>query len=169
MASDVYLAASGYRLTNSSTVATTASICAPAAPMNAALVRQRRIERRPVERHPRIGGQPVKQIGLGAAFPHRQRNGDGVLLDDLVRRLPPDAGAHRGDQDAGGGQERQVAVQLALNHRRVGAEFVEHGQERLDLTVEGEERVGQGDAAHHRAETSPSFHCAPASSAAIDP
>ena len=62
------------------------------------------------------------------------------------------AGADRGDQDPRGRQERQVAVEFPLDHRRVGAELVEHGQERLDLPVDREERVGQRDPSHHRAE-----------------
>ena len=59
--------------------------------------------------------------------------------------------AHRGHQHLGGGEERQVAVELALDHRRVGAEVVEHGEERLEQAVDGEEGVGQRDPAHDRA------------------
>ena len=65
-------------------------------------------------------------------------------------------------------EERQVAVELALDHRREGAELVEHGQERLEQPVGGEEGVRQGDPAYDGAETSPSFHWSPASSPIID-
>ena len=75
-----------------------------------------------------------------------------MLLDHLVRRLAAHARPHRGDQDPRGGQERQIPVELTLDHRRIGAELVEHRQERLDLPVDGEERVGQRDTPHHRAE-----------------
>ena len=48
-------------------------------------------------------------------------------------------------------EERQVAVELAVDHRGEGAELGEHGQERLEQPVGGVERVGQGHATHDRA------------------
>ena len=60
--------------------------------------------------------------------------------------------AHRRDQNLGGGEERQVSVQLALDHGGVGTEFVEHGQHGLDLPVDGEEAVRQRNSAYYRAE-----------------
>ena len=105
-----------------------------------------------VQWQPGVSGQPVQQIRFGAVLPHRQRHRDGVLLDHLVCRFAAHAGAHRRDQDPGGGEERQEAVEFTLNHRGVGAELVEHRQERLGLPVDGEERVGQRHAPHHRAE-----------------
>ncbi len=74
-----------------------------------------------------------------------------MLLDDLVPGLPADPGPHRAHQDLGGREERQVAVQLGLDHGREGAELVEHGQEGLQKAVEREERVRQRDPADHRA------------------
>ena len=65
--------------------------------------------------------------------------------------LATDAGAHRGHQHLGGGEERQVAVELAVDDRRVGAELGEHREQRLEQAVDGEERVGQRDPAHDRA------------------
>ena len=73
------------------------------------------------------------------------------LLDRLVRGLAADAVADRRHQHLGGGQERQVAVELALDHRREGAELVEHGEEGLEQPVGGEERVGQRHPAYDRA------------------
>ena len=45
----------------------------------------------------------------------------------------------------------QVALELALDHGRVGPEVVEHGEEGLEQAVGGEERVGQRHPAHDRA------------------
>ena len=45
----------------------------------------------------------------------------------------------------------QVAPQLGLDHRREGAEVVQHAEEGLEQPVEGEEGVRQGDPADHRA------------------
>ena len=132
------------------------------------LVGQRGIQRRAVQRQPLVGGQPVQQVRFGAAFPHRQRRRHRVLPDHVVGGLAAHAGAHRRHQHLGGGQERQVAVQLALDHRRVGAELVEHRQERLDLPVDGKEASGNATRRTTEQNTSPSFHCAPASSAAIE-
>ena len=100
---------------------------------------------------PLVGGQPGDQVVLGLPLlPHGQRHRHRVLLDHFVRRLPAHAGPHRGDQHRGGGQERQVAVELAGDHRRVRAELVEHGERGLEQPVEGEERVRQRDPADHR-------------------
>ena len=73
-----------------------------------------------------------------------------MLLDHFVRGLPAHPGPHRGDQYRGAGQERQVAVQLAGDHRGIGAELVEHGEGGLEQPVQGEEGVRQGDPADHR-------------------
>ncbi|CCW13901.1 hypothetical protein EBESD8_44640 [Rhodococcus aetherivorans] len=67
-------------------------------------------------------------------------------------RLAAHARTHRRHEHLGGGQERQVAVELLLDHRRVRAELGEDRQERLHQAVEGEEGVGQCDAPHDRAE-----------------
>ena len=71
------------------------------------LVGQRGIQRRPVQRQPRIVGQALQQVGFGAAFAHVQRRRYGMLPDHMVRSLAAHAGAHRGDQHFGGGQERR--------------------------------------------------------------
>ena len=63
----------------------------------------------------------------------------------------PWPGAHGGHQHLGRREERQVAVEFALDHRRERAELVEHGQRRLEQAVDREERVGQRDPAHDRA------------------
>ena len=98
-----------------------------------------------------VGRQPREHVVLGLALPHGERDADGGLLDRLVRGLAADAVADRGHQHLGGGQERQVAVELALDHGRVRAELVEHGEERLEQPVGGEERVGQRHPAYDRA------------------
>ena len=114
--------------------------------------RDERVEVRLGQPEPRVGGQPVEQVvALGARLAHLQGDGDGVLLDRLVGGLAADAGPDRGHEHLGGGEERQVAVQLALDDRREGAELVEHGQERLEQPVGGEERVGQRHPADDRA------------------
>ena len=96
-----------------------------------------------------------------------QRDRDGVLLDDLVRLLAPDARPHRGHQDLGGGEEREVALELALDHRRVGAEAVEHRQERLEQPSVARKASGSATRRTTEHDTSPSFHWSPASPATI--
>ena len=97
-----------------------------------------------------VGGEAGQQVVLGLPLlPHRERDGHGVLLDHLMRGLPADTRPHGGHEHGRRREERQVAVQLAGDHGGVGAELVEHGQERLVEAVEGEEGVGQRDPAHH--------------------
>ena len=69
-----------------------------------------------------------------------------------MRGLAAYARAHRRHEDAGGGEERQVALQLAVNHGRESAELVEHGEEGFKHAVDSEEGVGQRHAAYHRTE-----------------
>ena len=126
-----------------------------AAPVNAAAVGQRGRRARPASRPRRSSaGQAVEQVvAAGAACSRMARaTATRVLLDRLVGRLPADAGAAprppapwwwRGT--AGSARAR------ASIDRRVGAELVEHGEEGLEQAVGGEEGVGQGDPAHHRA------------------
>ena len=66
-----------------------------------------------------------------APFSRRaERGGHGVLLDDLVRLLPADAGPDRGHEHLGRGQERAgTRASSPLDHGREGAEAVEHGEE----------------------------------------
>ncbi|SIF31027.1 Uncharacterised protein [Mycobacteroides abscessus subsp. abscessus] len=66
--------------------------------------------------------------------------------------LAADSGPDRRHEHLGGRQERQVAAQLTVDHRRIRTELIEHRQEGLDHPVDREERVGQRDTAHHRAE-----------------
>ena len=66
--------------------------------------------------------------------------------------LPAHPRAHRSDENLGGGQERQIAIQFTLNHRGIGTELLQHRQECLDLTVDGEEGIRQRHPAHHRTE-----------------
>src|SRR5581483_3434624 len=89
-------------------------------------VREQRVQPRPVQRDPLVGGQPVQQRVLPGALAHGERGRHRVLLDDLVRGLPPDALADGRHQHLGGPQERQVAVEFGLDHRREGAELVQH-------------------------------------------
>lgn len=99
-----------------------------------------------------VRGELVEQlVALGALLAHGEGRRDGVLLDGLVGLLAADARPHRRHQDLRRGEERQVAVQLAGDDGRERAELVEHRQERLQKTVEREERVRQRDAAHHGA------------------
>ena len=148
----MYAAAAGCASMMAVTRATTAATCAGAAPVNRSGSASRPSSAPPGARPSRSSpGQPGDQVVVGLALlPHRERDGDGVLLDHLVGGLPADAGPHRGHQHGRRGEERQVAVQLAGDHRRVGAELVEHGQRGLVQPVEREERVGQRDAAHDR-------------------
>ena len=115
-------------------------------------VGQRLLQRRAVERQPLIGGETIEQVGLATLLAHRQRHGHRVLLDGLVRDLAADPGTHRGHEDLGGGQERQVTLQLLVDDGRVGAELVEDRQERLEHAVQREERIRQRDPAHHGTE-----------------
>ena len=122
-----------------------------------------------VETETAVGGEPVEQVvGVGALLAHREGDGDRVLLDDLVGRLATDAGPHRGDQHLGGGEERQVAPQLALDDRRVGAEVVEHGASKVSKRPSTAKNAS-GRATRRTTEqlTSPSFHWSPASAATI--
>ena len=64
-----------------------------------------------------------------------------MLLDRLVRSLAANTLAHRGHEHLGGRQERQVTLEFAINDRREGAEIIEHGEEGLEESVEGEERI----------------------------
>ena len=66
--------------------------------------------------------------------------------------LAAHAGAHGRHEDAGGGQEGQVALQFAVDHGREGTELVEDGEEGFELAVEGEEGIGKRDAADDGAE-----------------
>ena len=131
----------------------TAATCCSASPVNDNRSASRASRSDPVQRQPLVGGQPVEQIVLHLALlPHGQGHRDRVLLDHLVRGLPADAGPDRGDQHLGGGQERQVALQFPVDDGRVGAEIVEHRQERLEQPVDRVERIRQRDPADHRAE-----------------
>ena len=109
-------------------------------------------ECRAVQGQPVVGGEPVDEVGLAALLAHGQRDRHRVGLDRLVRHLAADPGADRGHEDLGGGEERQVSLEFLVDHRGVGPELVEHGQERLEHAVQGEERVRQRDAAHDGAE-----------------
>ena len=82
------------------------------------------------------------------ALAHRERDGDRLLLDGLVRGLAPDTCAHRGHEHLGGGEEGQVALQLAVDHRGEGTELVKHGEERLEEAIDGKEGIGERDAAY---------------------
>ena len=75
-----------------------------------------------------------------------------MFLDHLVGGFAAHTGPHRRDEHLRRRQERQVAVKLSLDHRRVGTELRQHRQECFDLAVDGEERIGQRNPAHHRAE-----------------
>ncbi len=75
----------------------------------------------------------------------------GVAPNGLVGLLPPHPRPHRRSQDLGGGEERQLTAQFGLDGTVVRSEAVEHVQERLEQAVGGEEGIGQGDPAHHRA------------------
>ena len=98
-----------------------------------------------------VGGELGEDVVVGLAGAHREGGADGGLLDRLVGGLAADAVADRRHQHLGGGEEGQVAVELALDHGREGAELVEHGEEGLEEAVGGEEGVGQRDPAHDRA------------------
>ena len=98
-----------------------------------------------------VGREPPEQVVLRQALAHLQGHGDGVLLDGLVRFLASDAVADSGHQHLGGGQERQVAIELALHDGREDPELVEHGQEGLEQPVGSEEGVGQRHPSHDRA------------------
>ena len=130
-------------------------------------VGQHRIDRFPVQAEAGVGRQALGQVVGRRAFPQGEGDGDRVLLDGLVGLLAADTAAHRRDQHLGGGQERQVAVELALDHRGVGTEAFEHRQEGLEQAVGGEERPGATRRTTEH-DTSPSFHWSPTSSDVID-
>ena len=72
-----------------------------------------RVERGAVEGQPVVGGEPVEEVVAGGALlAHRERHRDRVLLDGLVGHLAADAGPHRAHEHLGGGEERQVALEL---------------------------------------------------------
>ena len=150
---------------------TTRATCSPAAPVNDRRSASRASSSAAGQPEAGVAGQAVEQlVAAGAALlAHGEGDGDGVLLDRLVGHLAPDAALHRGDQHLGGGEERQVAVELGGDHRRVGAELVEHGR---GTSGTGRRRRGRRRAAPPAARpstlTSPSFHWSPASSATIE-
>ena len=90
-------------------------------------------------------------VALGALFAQAQSGGHRVFLDRFVGLLASDAVTDRSDKDLGRGQERQVPIEFALDHGRVGTEVVENGEEGLKESVDGEERVGQGHPTNDRA------------------
>ena len=69
--------------------------------------------------------------------------------DHVIRRFPADAPTDRCDQHRGRRQERQIAIELPGDDRRIGSEVVQHGQRRLEQPVDGEEPIWQSDPAHH--------------------
>ena len=147
-----YPAAAGSADTRASTVATNAATCWRGGAHEVERLREHAGQLVGGEAQAFVGGESLEQVvALGALLAQAQRGGDGALLDGLVGLLATDAVAHRRHQHLGGGEERQVAVELALDHRRVGAEVVEHGEEGLEQPVDGEEGVGQRDPPHDRA------------------
>ena len=66
--------------------------------------------------------------------------------------FPTHAGPHRRHENAGGGQKRQVAFQLAVDHGGERPEFRQHREEGFKHAINGEECVGQGHPADDGAE-----------------
>ena len=76
--------------------------------------------------------RPAGRTGRSSAAPFSRMASATATACSLITSCAasrPTPSPDRRDQDLGGGQERQVAVQLAGDHRRVGAELVEHGEE----------------------------------------
>src|SRR5699024_9612252 len=99
-----------------------------------------------------IGSKALQQVLVAAVFAHVQRYCDSVFLDDLVCGFAANACAHRSHEDAGGGQEWQVALEFAVDHRWECAELIQHGKEGYKLAIDGEESGLQRQAANHVAE-----------------
>jgi hypothetical protein len=69
----------------------------------------------------------------------------------IVRDLPPHPPAHGCEQDLGGGEEREVPLELPLHDRRVDPEIGQDVEEGLEEPVGGEACVRERDAPDHGA------------------
>src|SRR5690625_3106659 len=98
-----------------------------------------------------IGSKALQQVLVADVFAHVQRYCDSVFLDDLVCGFAANACTHRSHEDAGGGQEWQVALELAVDHRWECAELIQHGKEGFKLAIDSKECIRQRHAANHGA------------------
>src|SRR5699024_676560 len=99
-----------------------------------------------------IGSKALQQVLVATVFAHVQRNSHCVFLDDFVCGFAANASTHCSHEDAGGGQEWEVALEFAVDHRWECAELIQHGKEGFKLAINGEESVRQRHAANHGAE-----------------
>jgi hypothetical protein len=72
----VYAAAAGWRLTSASTRRTTALGLGAGGAGELDRVADQGRDRVPVEAQPRVGGEPVEQVVVGAALAHLERHRD---------------------------------------------------------------------------------------------
>ena len=132
---------------------TTAATCDRAAPVKSSGSASSAVELgRGRERSRSSAGEPVEQVVASAPFSRIARataTACSLITSCAVSRPTP--ACDRGHQHLGRGEERQVAVELALDDGRERTELVEHREERLEQPVDGEERVRQRHPAHHRA------------------
>ena len=86
-----------------------------------------------------VGVRLTVAVGLGS--------GDGVLFNDFVGGLATDPVFDGGHHDGGAEKEGEVVLILTLDDGGVGVHLIQNGDHGFKESVDGEEGVGQHDAA----------------------